>query len=509
MEDSSKFVRGFSITAVGVVYSSAMLYVSRLVAINLLGPVQFGLYSLAFMVPSTAYFFLLFGLDVTAARYIAHNLGKNNEEKALKCAQTIFVVRILVTIPSVIVFLVLSKPLAQLLGEDVVAGIQLMSVYVGVYLVVNYLFSVLQGYFLIKERISIEAFVHTFNVILLVIIVFCGFGYISPILSFAIAFSFGFGLCIYFLRKASIPVFHFKFEGIRALREYLTFSFYVYVSDSFHKVYEWVGTIVIMVYAMPIEAVGHYRAMFSLTNVILLVSYGLTIVLYPMLSELNAREESTKVAFGLQKVTKITLALSIPAAFGMILVSVPLVSVFFPKYTEAVTLLRVFALRMIFLPLWTIFATALLTLGRAKKQALLSVGLCGSGFVLCLILGLHSVEGIALANTVALACAVFFQYSILKRLISTMNAGPVLTFCFSSALMCAVIWLILQVTTGDVVKVVLSVIFGVAVYSFLVVKTGAVSQEDLDLMQSGVSAFGRFGRVLEVVLDCAQKIQKW
>lgn len=508
MEDSSKFVRGFSITAVGVVYSSAMLYVSRLVAINLLGPVHYGLYSLAFMVPSTAYFFLLFGLDVTAARYIAHNLGKNSKEKALKCAQTIFVVRILVTIPSVIVFFVLSRPLARLLGEDIVLGLQLMAVYVGVYLIVNYLYSVLQGYFLLKERIAAEAAAHTLNVFLLVFIVFLGFQYASPILSFMISFSFGVALCVYFLKKNSIHLFHFKFEGIHALKEYLRFSFHVYVSDSFYKVYEWVGTIVITVYAMPVETVGYYRAMFSLTNVILLVSYGLSIVLYPMLSELRARGETARVAFSLRKVIKYTLGVSIPGAFGMLFVSQPLVSVFFSKYTAGVMLLRVFALRMIFLPLWTILATALLTLGRAKQQALLSVGLCGLSFALSFVFGLHSVEGIAFANTVALVCAVLLQYSILKKRVENVNAGPVLKFCTSSAVMCAVILMVLQVASGDVVKVILSTVCGAVVYGVLVVKTGAVTTEDVEMMRSGVSVFGRVGKVLGVLLDCAQKIQK-
>lgn len=506
--DFSKFVRGFSISSVGILYTAAMFYGAALLAVNLLGPTQYGLYSLAYMVPSVAIFFLLFGLDITAARYIAHNLGKNNKEKALQCAQTIFVVRIPVAILSMVVFFFLAEPLAVILGEDIVYGLQLLSVYICLFLVSRYLLGVLQGYFLIKERTITEAAANTLNLIFLIPFVYYGFGYVSPVLAFIVALIVGIVLSVYYLERAGIPAFRIRFEGIKALKEYLKFSFHVYVSDSFYMAYVWVGTVVIALYSLPIETVGYYRAMFSITNTVILISYGLTVVLYPMLSELDAKKEYERLAFSMRKVIKYTLALSIPAASGMLLVSEPLVSALFPEYTPAVIFLRIFSFRMVFLPLWSVLATALLTLDRAKYQSILAVFLCGFSFVLSLVLGLISVEGIAFASTVGLAAAVVLQYKVLKSCVDRVNAGPVLRFCFSSAIMCGVVWLILQTHTGDAVKVVLSLICGAGVYSFLVLKTGAVSTVDLDIMRSGLAAFGRFGKRLELVLDLAQKIQE-
>ncbi len=504
-EDFSKFIRGFSITSAGVVYTAVMFYGSALLAVNLLGPKQYGLFSLAFMVPNVSIYFLLLGLDVTTARYIAHNLGKENEEKAIRCAQTIFLVRICVAILSLFGFFLLSEPLARLLGEDIVLGLQVLSLYICAYLVARYLMAVLQGYFLIKERTITEALVNTLNFVLLVPLVYLGFGYLSPILSFLFAMIFSVALSLYYLERARIPVFRIRFEGITALKEYLRFSFYAYLSDSFHITYTWVGTVVIKIYSMPVETVGYYRAMFSITNTILIISYGLTVVLFPMLSELNARKEYERLSISLRKVTKYTLALSIPAALGMLLLSQPLVSFLFPKYVSAVTLLKILSFRMIFLPLWFILATALLTLDRAKKQALLSVFLCVFSFALSLGFGVFSVEGIAVANTISLVVTVIIQYQVLKRRIP-IDAGPVLKFCFSSAVMCVVVWLILQGSLGDAAEVVLSLICGIVVYSLCVLKIGAVLPEDIELMRSALSAFGRFGKALEPVLDFAQKV---
>jgi O-antigen/teichoic acid export membrane protein len=508
-EDFSKFVRGFSITAVGVFYSSMMFYAGALVAVNLLGPTQYGLFSLAYMVPSIAIFFLLFGLDITTARYIAHNLGKNNEEKALLCAQTIFLVELCVAFLSVIVFFILADSIALLLGEDIVFGLQLLSVYIGAYLVIRYLMGVLQGYFLLKERALIEMLSNTLNLVLLVPFVYFGFGYVSPILSYMFAFMFAIGLAVYYLERAHIPVFRFKFEGFQALREYLKFSFYVYLNDSFRTVYVWIGTVVIAFYSMPVETVGYYRAMSSITNTVVLISYGLTVVLYPMLSELNARKDYARLSFGLRKVIKLTLALSIPAAFGMLFISHSLVAVVFPKYLPAVLLLRIFSFRMIFLPLWSILATALITLNRAKEQALLSFFLCIIAFGSSMLFGMISVEGIALANTSALAIAAVLQYNIFKRGTIDVSIGPVVKFSFSSAVMCTVVWLILQLAVGDVARIGLSLIFGIAVYGVLVLKTGAISRNDIEMVRSGISTFGRAGRGLELLLDLAQKVQNW
>ncbi|MGD2249013.1 MAG: oligosaccharide flippase family protein [Candidatus Methanofastidiosia archaeon] len=506
-EDFSKFVHGFSITGVGIVYSAIMYYGAALLAVNLLGPALYGLYSLAFMVPNVAIYFLLFGLDVTAARYIAHNLGKNNTGKALKCAQTIFVVRIPVAIFSMIVFFLLSDPIAALLGEDIVLGLQLLSVFIFLYLVVRYLLGVLQGYFLFKQRTIAEAVLNTLLMVLIIPFVRWGFGYVSPILSFIFGLLVGIILSFYFLYRARIPVYKIAFEGIAALTEYLRFSFHVYISDSFYIAYIWVGTIVMKLYAMPVEIVGYYRAMFAITNTVIVISYGITIVLYPMLSELNARKEHARLAFGLCEVIKVTLGLSIPAAFGMLFISQPLVAVMFPKYVPAVDLLRIFSLRMIFLPLWSVLATALLTLERERAQAVLAVFLCGFSFVLSVVLGIVSVEGIALASTVGLTCAVVLQYIVLKRRIPAVSVGPVLKFCLSAAVMCGVVLLVLQLNTGDAVKIVLSMVCAVSVYTVLVLRTGAVTQTDLDLARSGLSAFGQTGKMLEPVLTWAQWIR--
>jgi O-antigen/teichoic acid export membrane protein len=505
-EDFSKFVRGFSITSVGIFYSAIVYYGGALVAVNLLGPKEYGLFSLAFMIPNVLISFLLFGLDVTAARYIAHHLGKNDEEKALKCAQTIFVVRIPVAFLSMIIFFLLAEPLAGLLNETVVAGLKLLSVYICFYLIARYQLAVLQGYFLLKERTLVEAVMNTLNLVLLVPLVYAGFGYTSPIIAFLGAFVVSIVQAWYYLEKAHIPVFRIQFEGLKALKEYLKFSYYVYMSDSFHIAFVWVGTVVIALYSMPVEFVGYYRAMFSITSTVVLISYGLTIVLYPMLSELNARKEYERLAFSLRTVIKYALGLSIPAALGMLMLSRPLVAFLFPRYLPAVNLLRIFSFRMVFLPLWSILATALLTLGREKKQALFSVFLCSFTLVLSLVLGKVSVEGIALASTLGLALAVSLQYRELKNRVDHLHAGPVWKFGVSSGVMCIVIWGILQLDIPDYAVVSISLFGGIAVYALCALKMKVVTPVDIQMLRSGASVFGKVGEVIEVFLDLAERI---
>jgi hypothetical protein len=74
--------------------------------------------------------------------------------------------------------------------------------------------------------------------------------------------------------------------------------------------------------------------------------------------------------------------------------------------------------------------------------------------------------------------------------------------------MCAVVWAVLQVPAGDIVKVVVSLVCGTAVYCVLVLRTGAISREDLEVIRRGLSAFGRAKKMFEYILDLAQKIQK-
>jgi O-antigen/teichoic acid export membrane protein len=507
-DDFSKFVKGFSITGVGVIYSAIMFYGSAFLSVNLLGPTQYGLFSLAFMVPNIAMYFLLFGLDVTAARFIAHHLGKNEKEKALECAQTIFWARLFIASASMILFFSLSGPLARVLGEDISQGLRFLSFYLFAYLMAKYLMAILQGHFLLKERTITESLTNTTNLLLLLPFVSMGFGYIAPILAFMCAFTFSIGISLYYLKRAQISVLNFSFAGFHALKTYLQFSFFVYLSESFHITYVWVGTIVISIYSLPIETVGYYRAMFSITNVIILVSYGLTIVLFPMLSELNARKEHARLAFSLRKVIKYTFLLSIPAALGMFFISEHFISLFFPRYKSAVNLLQIFSFRMIWLPLWHILATALLTLEREKKQALLSLLLVVLSFLLSMSLGIYSVEGIAVANTISLAVVVFLQYRLLKRRIMHLDAGPLFKFCISSLVMCVGVYTFLHMGLPPLLKLFGSLVCGALIYAFMVLKTHAITEEDLDLMESGLSILGKLNAFLNPLFRLARWIQR-
>lgn len=507
-DDFSKFVKGFSITGMGVIYSAIMFYVSAFLCVNLLGPTQYGLFSIAFMIPNILIYFLLFGLDVTVARYIAHNLGEKNSKKALECTQTIFWARFIIAVVFMIVFFFLADPMARLLGEDVSRGLRFLSLYILSYLVAKYLMAILQGYFLLKERTITESLTNTLNLVLLLPFVYLGFGYISPILAFIGAFVFSIILSFYYLNRAGISVLKISFAGFHALKEYLRFSSAVYLSESFHITYVWVGTIVISLYSMPVETVGYYRAMFSITNAIIIISYGLTIVLFPMLSELNARGEMARLSFSLRKIIKYTLSLSIPAAIGMLIISNHLISIFFPRYLSAVLLLRIFSFKMVWLPLWHILATALITLGKQKMQAFLSLLLCMISFIFSLGLGSLSVEGIAVANTLSLAIVVFLQYSVLKNRVSQLNAGPIITFCSSSLIMGVCVHGILQVPIHPLLRMTGALLCGVSVYCVLVLKLRAFTEEDLDLIQSGISAFGRTGAFMDPLFRLARTIQK-
>jgi hypothetical protein len=49
---------------------------------------------------------------------------------------------------------------------------------------------------------------------------------------------------------------------------------------------------------------------------------------------------------------------------------------------------------------------------------------------------------------------------------------------------------------------------GVVVYGLLVLKWQAFTEEDLDLLQSGIAAFGRIGSLLDPLFRLARTIQK-
>lgn len=477
--EPTRIVRGIIGTTGATFISSLMQYATGILLILFLSPQEYGLYTLAFMIPSIAVILFDFGINVTATKHIASFSAKKYEE-AEKCAGTLFLFRIGVAAVSLVFLLVLSERISFILGEDLSIAIRIYAVFVFFQIIRLYLLAVQQGFFFIRER---SLSVITYGVSYPCSVLFflsCDFGYISPVIGICFSSLFGLGVAVYYILKKHIKIF--KFEIVN-LRHYLTFGAPLYVSILCFRLYMWTGTALLKFFQLTTEQVGYYRAALTIANFILLLTVSLDIVLIPYFSELESKGDIKRLTFAFKKVLKYLFIISLPASVGIYAVAEPLVSLFFPEYTTSVSLLKIFLFFILFIPFFRFINSFLTAVGKTMDVMKFSLLLAGSNLIFGLLFGnFFLVRGVALANVLSVFVSVVIQLFMVKR---TFGIFPrVLTLfkiLLSTMVMSLSLYCIFYFLEQSILSLVLGMCGGVAVYSLALVLTGTFDKSDVDL----------------------------
>jgi len=284
-----------------------------------LGTSDYGIWAQIFVTISLLQPFIILGLDSSILRF----LSSSEKEKVVQgIISVLFVVTVIGTAASLILFLSSDFIATTFLRDGSAAfAIKIASPLI----IVGALNTVLLGSFRVFgqiKRYSIMILLQSFlEVVLVAIFVLFGYGLIGAIISILITQTVIFGIMLYLI----IFCAGFISPDFSILRPYLiyglpliptvVFQFVIASSDRY-----------IIGFFMGAEKVGIYSAAYSIGGIVLMFSAYIMYILRPTIYSIYDKKRADKVKIYLSYSWKCFLMLSIPSAFGLSILSEPLLS---------------------------------------------------------------------------------------------------------------------------------------------------------------------------------------
>lgn len=142
-----------------------------------------------------------------------------------------------------------------------------------------------------------------------------------------------------------------------------------------------------LTYFRTLEEVGYYQVALPTAKLVMVFYSSIILIIFPMFSEMWARNEKEKVANVISFILKYMLILLLP--FAMLTVAFPDVIIrilFSSKYLPAAPALQILAFSPIFLSLCYIINAAFASIGKLKEAACLMIAITASNIILNLML---------------------------------------------------------------------------------------------------------------------------
>ena len=305
---------GGATTLLSLVIVKSMAFVNSIIAARLLGPSDYGAYSVIFNLQSLATVVACFGIPLTLARYIAKHRG-TDQETASMIGSYLTSLLVASSVVTASLYLVLAESIAvSVYGDrDLVLPMQLSSLLVLASSINLGMTSSVQGCKRIVELARTNAVVAiTAQPISFIMIL--TYGLSGAFVALAISTSISVVLLVRVLTRV-LPI-HLSFHGHRrdANDRPILFSFIIpsFLSSLMIVPAYWYGRTILAIES-DFDSVGIFQVAESLSQLMLLIPAAIGVPLLPLVSEMHARD-APSVGKSSRSLLSMVLLLVVPLA---------------------------------------------------------------------------------------------------------------------------------------------------------------------------------------------------
>jgi len=486
-EDAEKLVVGFSYSMLGGVLSSAFLYVAGILVMRFLGPKDYGLYQLVFLVPSLLAPFLTLGISVTLVRFVSKFLV-TDRAKALGVARFLFFTRILVSLTAGLAVAATAPWISQMLGEAVTPGIRLAGIFLFSNMVYLFMLSLFQSFFLMKERTILMIVYSALYLLVVPVLIGMDLGYLAPIIGFAAATlaTFLFSLVLAWRRGLNLMASPSR-EGIHLL-EQLKFAAPTYATLLLSAFFAQAGVLLIRLGGLAVIDIGYFRAVFNIVGVGSFIAIALNVVVLPYVSELESKGDLETLRYFCSLIVKLLILIGVPASIGIFLVSKPVLEALLPQYLEALILMKVLSLMLLFLPVLSVGNTILMGLGRPRivmyADLIITVVVLGLGAALTPFAG---TRGIAAAYVASVILGMLYSLYEIHRLVGLrIRPSSIAYIGIATAVMAGATAGAMMMVSSPLLQIAVAVPLGAAIYLALAFLLHALNEDEIRVIRKAL-----------------------
>jgi stage V sporulation protein B len=417
-----KALRGTVIVLIISFIATITAYLFRMVLAKNLDISQYGLFFGLLSFFSLLIMFMDFGLSTAASKFIVEfNISKSFKDiKSLLLSILFFQIVTSIIIIAIIVLCIpqLSKNFFHML--NITIYIILMCVWFFTLPIITFFNAIFQGFQKYGLFSSIELARQVLGLIITVVLLFFGYGLISPFIAYALVNIICLGIYSPMLFKIFPQFFHTKFSFNKILLwKVFKFSLLLSISTLIGVIMTQTSTMM-LTYFDGLAATGIYQVAIPIAGLTVFVFSILPNIAYPIISELNFVGKSQELLDGINFLYKYMYIITIPIAIILITFSGLIITLFFDaKFISAILPLRILIVMSIFSGIIIITTTIMSAIGRPQDIAKIMVYAAILNIVLNIVfIHLWSVTGAALATLISMFVAMIIALIRLRRMLN-------------------------------------------------------------------------------------------
>lgn len=352
---TKKTISGISIVFVFYLFAALFAYFFRLLLSRNLSLTDFGLFFSLFAFASIFYTIRDFGVFQSTYYFIPRFLATGNNQKIKAVLSKVFKISILMTLLISFLIILLSKYLAlnyfHIADNNIIILFFIGFIFNAFEMSFMTLFNVFQSQILFSAHNFFRSF-------LIFILTFISFKYFTGIYVPLVC-----GIIVYFVIlvissiiffKKVFPQFFKVKESYFNYNKLIKFGIPATLAVLGFNILTSIDTI-ILTYFRSLEDVGLYNAVLPIITLLLYLPNAISAVMYPMSIELWAKKKLDTLNYAIERITKYTLIILIPAS-GILLIypEITLNVLFGAKFIPAQNALMILAFGAVFLGISTI-----------------------------------------------------------------------------------------------------------------------------------------------------------
>ena len=384
--------------------ASVVSYVNRIVLARNMTPSEYGVFYSVFTFVTFFLFFRELGLLQALSKFIPEYKlqGRNDFIKSAIVSTTLM--QLAGSVVFSVVFYSAAGYLAQHYFRAAAADFYLK--FLIIYFLASIIFrtmkSVLQGFQSMFWFASSEFVKNIVTLLLTLVFFYLGFGVMTPLYAFVLVFPIMIVLyAIPTLRSFNLFV-HRMSEFKKISTQLFLFSTPVFLSSVATKIIGYIDTLILTYYRTSAE-VGIYNVVLPTAVIFLFIGQGISATIFPMSSELWARNEKKKLAEGLQLIYRYVFLLAIPVIGTVFIYSRLFITSFFgTAYADGAIALQILLFGVLFYTVSLINENIVSGIGKPQIIMNIIVAAAIVNIVLNFILiPLFGINGAAIATMVS------------------------------------------------------------------------------------------------------------
>jgi O-antigen/teichoic acid export membrane protein len=312
---AKKSAQGSIVLLAGNLTATAGQTVASILIARLLGPEQYGSYSLVFVIPSIIQLFTSFGVNTAVTRFVAYHVTRNENEEAKRFAESALLLTLLTgVVLSGVCFLTAGVFSAYVFHRAYLAQyVELASAIVCAQALVNTAVSAAIGWNAMGQASFMNIGQALIKLLVSPLLIVAGFGIFGAVAGQTAAAVLGAGIAVGLLYATTVRSSKLGWQGFSAdSRQMMSYALPAYTASILSGVGTYYVSIVLAAVATNV-VIGYYQAAYNFTVAIALLSGAAGSALFPAFTRLHGGNADLPKAFRMG--VKYVAFVSIPVIF--------------------------------------------------------------------------------------------------------------------------------------------------------------------------------------------------